>query len=339
VGKKACEEVRVGPYQSLTRSENGWRGVGGIARMTNESRNMIPTDNIVTCDNVNDFLNQIYPASGMGNDCHKRWIFRGQPAGFNLTPSAFRGETLSVLTRWFYGKPSPESQISLELRALGLFLEAVDRQGILVPGDSREFREKWINKEFILSVDFRNSSNLDFWPDKNGVHVLTFAQHSGLPTRLLDWTRRSYIAAYFAATGTAKKAIYEQDEKEPNEDIAVWAFSDEFIDRYKEPEIEIVDVPTGLNQNLVLQRGCFTLVKTPVVDECPRYFTFEEAASLNNDKFGGVFPLRKFVLRSGQRRRLLKRLSECEGIDGASMFSGVDGAMKFIKEQAYWFSA
>ena len=310
-----------------------------MEKMIDKSKYMLPANRIVNCDNVDDFLSKIYPSSEMGNDQNKRWIFRGQPAGFNLTPSAFRGVALSDLTRWSYGNPSPESQIALELRALKLFLEAADRQGVLVPGDSREFREKWMNKEFIHKLAFRNSSKLDSWPDKNGVHVLTFAQHSGLPTRLLDWTKRSYIAAYFAATGTAKKAIYEQDEKEISDDMAVWAFSDEYIGKYKQPEMEIVDVPTGLNQNLVLQRGCFTLVKTPVVDECPRYFTFEEAASLNNDKFGGVFPLRKFVLRSGQRRRLLKRLSECEGIDGASMFSGVDGAMKFIKEQAYWFSA
>jgi hypothetical protein len=307
--------------------------------MANKSINKIPADYIFSYDSVDDFLKRIHPISDMRNDSQRRWIFRGQPSEFNLTPSAFRGETLSNLTRWFYAAPSPESQISLELRALRLFLEAADRQGILVPGDSREFREKWIIKEFSTSVDSGYSSNSDFWPDKNSVHVLTFAQHSGLPTRLLDWTKRSYIAAYFAATGTAKKAIYEQDEKEPNEDMAVWAFCDEFIDRYKEPEIEIVDVPTGLNQNLVLQRGCFTLVRSPVVDKYPKYLTFEEAASFNDQKYGGIFPLSKFILHSHHRRILLKRLSEYEGIDGASMFSGVDGVMKFIKEQAYWFSA
>jgi hypothetical protein len=307
--------------------------------MTAESIDMIPADYIFAYDNVDNFLKKIHPMSEMRNDAQRHWIFRGQPSRFNLTPSAFRKGHLSNLTRWFYATPSFESQILLELRALKLFLEASDRQGILVPGDSREFRQKWMNKEFSLCLDFGDKSRSESWPDESGVHVLTFAQHSGLPTRLLDWTKRSYIAAYFAATGTTKKAIYEQDETEPNEDMAVWAFCDEFIDRYKEPEIKIVDVPTGLNQNLVLQRGCFTLVKSSVVGKCPNYLTFEEAASINHNKFGGIFPLRKFILRSSQRRRLLKILSEYEGIDGASMFSGVDGAMKLIKEQAYWFSA
>lgn len=304
--------------------------------MIAKSTYIFPTDYIVNCESVDEFLKKIYPVSGLGNDDSKRWIFRGQGAGFNLTPSAFRGDALSILTRWSYYKPSPANQITLELRALKSFLEAADRQGIVVPGDTRGFRKKWINDQFIRSVDFLKSSDLDFWPDKDGVHVLTFAQQSGLPTRLLDWTKRSYIAAYFAATGTAKKAIYEQDEKEINDDMAVWAFSDEFLYKYKEPEMEVIDVPTGLNQNLVLQRGCFTLVKGHLEDEEHSYFTFEEAAYLNDKKFQGIFPLKKYILGSSHRRRLLKTLSEGEGIDGASMFSGIDGAMKFIKEQAYW---
>lgn len=132
------------------------------------------------------------------------------------------------------------------------------------------------------------------------------------------------------------KAIYDQDTSQVCDDMAVWAFSNEYLSKYRDPRIEIIDVPTGLNQNLVLQRGCFTLVRTRIDDGVPKYYCFEEAAYLNDKAFGGIFPVRKFVLRSDQRRRLLKRLSECEGIDGASMFSGINGAMKYIKERAYW---
>jgi hypothetical protein len=204
-----------------------------------------------------------------------------------------------------------------------------------VPGDTRAFRDEWINDQVNKRLGMVTAQGL--WPDMDSIHVLTFAQQSGLPTRLLDWTKRSYMAAYFAATGTAKKAIYNQDESEIGDDMAVWAFSTEFLTRYKEPAIEVVDVPTGLNQNLVLQRGCFTLVKPLRGDNELKEFCFEEAASINDKQFGGIFPVRKFILENGQRRSLLKILSECEGIDGASMFTGIDGAMKYIKERAYWF--
>ena len=297
----------------------------------------IPADYIVIYDNVDDFLRDIYQSSALANDDNKLWIYRGQPAIFNLTPSAFRGKILSNLTRHSYYNPSPSDQISLELRALKSFLEAADRQGIIVPGDTPQFRKNWANDRIINRIKPIKPHKIDIWPDENGVHVLTFAQQSGLPTRLLDWTKRSYIAAYFAATGTAVRAIYDQDESEVCDDMAVWAFSNEFLSKYRDPKIEIIDVPTGLNQNLVLQRGCFTLVKTRIEDGVPKYFCFEEAAYLNDKAFGGVFPIRKFVLRSGQRKKLLKRLSECEGIDGASMFSGINGAMRYIKERAYWY--
>lgn len=295
----------------------------------------IPANYTFEYNNVDEFLARIYPSNELVNAGNKRWIFRGQPANANLTPSALRGDALSRLTRWFYPNPSPEDQISLELRALRSFLEAADRQGIVVPGDTRAFRGDWINDQVDKRLGMVTAQGL--WPDIDGIHVLTFAQQSGLPTRLLDWTKRSYVAAYFAATGTAKKAIYYQDESEVGDDMAVWAFSTEYLARYKEPKIEVVDVPTGLNQNLVLQRGCFTLVKPLLADNELKELCLEEAASINDKRSGGIFPLRKFVLDKGQRGKLLKRLSECEGIDGASMFTGIDGAMKYIRERAYWF--
>ena len=82
------------------------------------------------------------------------------------------------------------------------------------------------------------------------------AQHYGIPTSLLDWTRQAYVAAFFAAESACK-------HNNPSGVLVVWAFyfpdmphQDDFTS-LKAP-VYLVTAPGATNINLKAQQGVFT---------------------------------------------------------------------------------
>jgi hypothetical protein len=88
------------------------------------------------------------------------------------------------------------------------------------------------------------------WPSDEYFEIMALGQHFGLPTRLLDWSRRSYVAAYFAASSALER---KNDGK-----LAVWGFNTE--NKYKLKNVQIISVPGGNNANVAAQSGLFTLL-------------------------------------------------------------------------------
>lgn len=136
-----------------------------------------------------------------------------------------------------------DDQVFSELRILEHFVEQCDYLGLRIINDSVEFREQHLNTRNAS----RSYSNPTEWPNKNLLEIMALAQHHGVPTRLLDWTRRSFVAAYFAASS----ALENKHQWKEKERLAVWALDIEVITLYR--NISIISVPGSASKNLAAQ--------------------------------------------------------------------------------------
>jgi hypothetical protein len=158
---------------------------------------------------------------------------------------------------------------------------------------------------------------------------MALGQHHGLPTRLLDWSTRSYVAAYFA--------ISDAVGKKPQPDrLAVWVLN---ITRSftHSTNLETVRVPGGNNPNLAAQAGVFTLLR----QEGARGRPFHGETSLDGhflaQKSRIPIPMLKITLPVAEAPAAL-RLCELYGVTGATLFPDYYGAARAAKDimQTAW---
>lgn len=216
----------------------------------------------IECDSAESFIEAISPLGSYFRKypSNAPFLFRGHGEdSYKLIPSALRpNRLLSKLTK--HKCDSYESRVLAERDALVEFFLLADKRGLVLPDDSQQLRRLLETQqspmgEKTIAAGFAGNR----WPDDDLLSLVALAQHYGLPTRLLDWTRSAFIAAYFAAE-EAGKSESKEDEK-----LAVWALyypamgTLHEIDRWKEPVI-IVTAPSASNPNLRAQQGAFTKV-------------------------------------------------------------------------------
>jgi hypothetical protein len=148
----------------------------------------------------------------------------------------------------------------------------------------------------------------------NGWDWMAIAQHHGLPTRLLDWTRNPLVAAYFAV------------EKEFKGNSAIYAVEfPEYIDtkreEYDDPfKINFVGkfIPPHTTKRIVVQSGLFTIHPDP-------------KKPLKEDDLTRGIKIKKIIIENkNDFRRQLKRTLYRYGIHQASLFPNLDSLSNHI---------
>ena len=159
------------------------------------------------------------------------------------------------------------------------------------------------------------------WPNPDFFEVMALAQHHGVPTRLLDWTRNPYAAAYFAASSAVTRA----GESNKAHRLAVWVLNIEMINLYR--RVNVVRIPGSVSAHLAAQDGLFTAHPHNGLRGKP----FETVGLEEEFSTHPGTPLMKLTAPVEESVRLLE-LCDKIGINAATMYPGADGAGRAVME-------
>jgi FRG domain-containing protein len=257
------------------------------------------------------------------------WIYRGQSdSQWPLLPSALRATAWERFRlRRAPHDPASTTEDNRRLREsvlLSDFFSGLDDIGAEIPGDGMAMRRA-----------LRRHTN---WPAEALLPFIAFAQHHGVPTRLLDWSTSSRVAAYFAAADAVRRQTMGRD-------IAVWALNRTFLDLNRTeppfPAIRLVHAARASNPHLHAQDGLFTLCRRhdgtePLEQTLRKMLTGQ---TLVRRKLVELpprgFVLQKLTLPQTEAAALLERLAY-EDVTAARLFPTPEGVIWRLIERDSW---
>lgn len=292
---------------------------------------MHPSDGyeVFKLNNLKEILSCFSP---VGNK-YGKLIYRGQANSpnsiWNLVPSAFRNypsefEKAGIPTCFnrHQNQINPNksrvhwNKIQDLKRLLEEFGSRLDNNGILVPV-CQPYKLRYYS--FPPTPE---EINPVLWP------MLALARHHGLPTNLLDWSKNPLKSLYFPAVAISELISNREWEKVP-EFFSVWSVNENFllsVDLISKGDIRFCEVPASSNLNMAAQEGVFTLHNSDL--------PMEEIVGQLTEKDNHL-SLCRTDIPANFSPQILSYLNSF-GINGASMFPGISGIIKSMKEQSYY---
>lgn len=165
---------------------------------------------------------------------------------------------------------------------------------------------------------------------------MALAQHHGYPTPLLDWTYSPYIAAYFAYADIPKDAI-DGYVRVFIFDVNGWVNKIDYISKINKkdfkslihlnftlPSFSYLE-PLSIGNNRMLPQQSVSMFSS--IDDIEGYI--ENRGKETNHEY-----LKIYDLPVKDRTKVMREL-DYMGITDASLFPGLDGACKALKEKYF----
>ena len=275
------------------------------------------------------------------------YIFRGHASEkYKLVPSALRNENAKRFNTIALGNDKADTvffQILKEYSILRRFFKLCDSKGLFVD-DIERIRNTWQGK-----MDIKTLYRDEEWLPQDLWNIAAYAQHYGLPTRLLDWTHDRFVALFFAIENYLEGRMTSTE----SENIVIWAMNiNIFINQANLGlPLAIAQPAYHGNMNMTAQQGIFTLWQTKKeiminedklevnmkkkVDRRPLDVLLNEYFSTKGEEF--VPFMYKITIANKYFEEIYRYLADM-GYDAAKIYPGYRGVAKAVEHDRFFVS-